>query len=271
MPEMPGIQEKQPRCHIVGVPQGVPTREVRAACDTLSRECLDDITLAVRTWRDHGNLAVALSSVIKRFQLPGLTVVRSPRSDQECTIPEPAVLPFEPTDLDETHPALVPLSEQLWPSDARAQPCPRPSRRHRVLRSVVAPGLAIVFLSFYLFLEFGQFGSFFTNLVIILSMGLIAAAVWAVLSWRNGHWFVVPGGVVVRRSIIGWLSRRSRLYTPGNSILFVERTWPDWQATICEGYQSVGRSLTDVERAVLLAAWRSPVEPPDLSELFGSE
>jgi hypothetical protein len=213
-------------------------------------------------------MAVELSSVIRRFEVGGIAIVYVNPSAPEFKVPAPIQVPFEPTELDETHPAMEPLCELSWPTDEVGRGRPRAARARRLVIRVVVPVVGVILGAIYMFLDFGKTGTLFANLMVLFFMVLVMLAILGALLWQAGRWFVVPGGVVVRRVIVGPFAWAPRLYTPRNSILFIEYAWPGWEATIAQGYRRINRSLTDVECAVLLAAWQSPREPPDLDELF---
>ena len=138
-----------------------------------------------------------------------------------------------------------------------------------MLARLIIPGAAVVFLSVAALLQFGPGETALGYLVAALLGLLMGLAVVGAFLWRSGRWYVVPGGVVVRRFVLGPFGKAAHLYRPADSVLFIERAWGAWEATICRSYRCFSRSLTDVECAVLLAAWQSPLKLPALDELLG--
>jgi len=89
----------------------------------------------------------------------------------------------------------------------------------------------------------------------------------SLMHWRR-QWFLVPGGVVVRRS--GWLDRAWRVhcFRRDSAVLFVHETARgEWRAQVGDGERVELEYMTRREAAMLLRAWLSPLSPPEAGML----
>ncbi|MBN2563698.1 MAG: hypothetical protein JXQ75_22500 [Phycisphaerae bacterium] len=108
--------------------------------------------------------------------------------------------------------------------------------------------------------------------VAILGLSVAEGLMHSVL---YGQWFIIPGGLVVRKFSFRSLSTKLHRFTPADTILLIRSASPGWQAGLWEKGRArasmKNRSLTAFEYTALLGAWQSPLPPPPRDQLVDFE
>ena len=223
-----------------------------------------------------------LGWIVEQFRLPGLALIwnampfpptqRSPVSEEMyMDPPAPLELPFEPTPLSEgasTTAALVSAGASPGQAD-RGQTSPwfvgwSCLQVLAVLAIVLTPCLLLSCCGFLV-----PVGMLEILGVVGAVGGLFGAlGIWAMRRRSaSGQWFLVPGGVVVRRQSL----MRARVvldrYTPADSVLLVLPRPPGWLTTLGQGRRRIRQLLSPQECVALLRAWQCPLPPPEIVEL----
>ncbi len=222
-----------------------------------------------------------LHTIRERHGLPGVALVQTVQGKHELTIPSPTLVPFEAIELDETHPAI----EALLSSEARGHAplldVPVRSRYWRhTLRAIILIALLYAGLLVVARLSTPSLWSWPETILFALLGALALVSALLVLAFpvrgRPGlrwepRWYLVPGGVALRRRAPLPLRRRWRLYTPRDTVLTITPLRSGWQAALDRGGVQIVHGFTPLECAALLAAWQSPVPPPpaELLEQLG--
>lgn len=252
----------QRRGHEQRFPSGLPITEVdarvRDARGRLLNSSLSTILLAKSLYRDgHAGLSIRIAR-------------------QRDLIPiEPLEVPIEPMLISEDDPnfaALVP--ECLLPSQPRKPTGPalrattteEESRWHRYF--IQRKGWVWLSLNVFMCFFYGlhalrtrQLGLAFPLWLALLIASLIPAFARGTPSFV-AHNFIVPGGLLSRRGGRLTLLRRSE------SVLIADSIWrTQWNVIIFNGQAKARLQITDRELAVLLRAWLSPLQPPDIEQL----
>jgi len=194
-------------------------------------------------------------------------------------VPPPLAVPFEPIELDETHPSVPALAEALTAASSadatggRSGAALVPARTYR--RWFVrfgAPAIMLFNVGLQAVIQtITQTATQgFRFWFVAMWGGIVLATVLplVIYGWySSAQWFIVPGGVAVRRSFVGKLGKRLELYTPADTILQIGPDNLAWVAVLARGKQRVTRRLTQIEATVLLGAWQSPLRTPGAGEL----
>ena len=243
------------------------------ACPGMAPETLARVREAAALWRDDRYRAKRLATAIRDLNLPGLTFVFSLKK-RELAVPPPLAVPFEPIELDETHPSIPALAESAaGATDGRADAALVPARTFR--RWFVRFGApAIILFNVGLqaviqtITQTAVHG--FRFWFVAMWGGILLATVLplVIYGWySSAQWFIVPGGVVLRRSFAGKVGKRLELFTPADTILQIGPDNLAWVAVLARGKQRVTRRLTQIEATALLGAWQSRLRTPEAGEL----
>lgn len=242
----------------------VGPRAAAPRCPGLSFDLLAAIGQAGAAWRDDHYKAKRLHEVVRVHGLPGLALFWNRRA-RPLTLPQPLAVPFEPMELDESHPGLAAICEYSAYVERASGRLPRPSVARRWTIRLIIPLVTTFILMAH-------------SVNVCLAGGLMGAAAFAIVAigasvgfallswWLSDRWLVIPGGVVIRRSLWGRVGASLKRCTPADTILIIRPGNPGWLAQLW-GKWPERRRLTDVECAVLLAAWQSPIPPPALELL----
>jgi hypothetical protein len=182
--------------------------------------------------------------------------------------PEPLDVPFQPQPLNEAHTALPCAGGGAGDSTASTQ-------RSEFRRRVLLRGGWWVFALGVIPAALQLLASVFRKDVadVLMLATLVALLLFAPVDWRfNRQWFLVPGGVVLRKA--GWRSARwtLHLFERTSSVLFVgmsART--QWLAAVADGKEASHLQVTPAEADLLLRAWLSSVPPPPIETLSDLE
>jgi hypothetical protein len=256
---------ERPGCLVVEMPAAtVGPRAGAPRCPGLPDALLGAIGQAGAAWRDDQYKAKRLREVVGSHGLPGLALFWNRRASP-LILPQPLGVPFEPMELDESHPGLAALCEYSAYVQLESGRRPHPSVARRWIVRLIIP----LVTTFILFSH---------SINVCLAGGIRGAAAFAILAvgasvgfallswWMSDRWLVVPGGVVIRRSLWGRVGASLKRCTPADTILIIRPGNPGWLAQLW-GKWPERRRLTDVECAVLLAAWQSRIPPPNLELL----
>ena len=205
-----------------------------------------------------------LRSLPEHVGQTGFAVVVRPENTA-LAIPRPLDTQIEPIALDEGHRDLKALCEH--PAIADAIPVEkRAGRRHR--RWMARLG----FSGLLLFLLIQGISQIAVHRSWLVGVGwgsiLVVAAGYALVSWwRADDWYLVPGGVAIRRGLFKKEGRLLQLCTRSNAWLMLRWVSPNWRATLYVADARWHRTLTELECVALLAAWQSPLPPPEVERL----
>jgi hypothetical protein len=257
-------------CCIITVAEGRQVGAVIGVPADSAQDCLREVQQAVRRRRGPTSaLAHDLWSLARRFGLPGIAVVWERGARAGTEIPAPIAVPFEPTALDERGGALGALCAATLTGAPSGRRDPVPSG---VGRRIVRIGLlvaTVVGAGVYVVLDaVGPAASVLGNVLLAAAGLLVALGMVIVWHLRGGQWFIVPGGVVVRRFSFDAFGTVKAHYTPRNSVLIATRDIAGWNVGVHQGWHCVKRSVTDLEATALLAAWRTTTPLPPMDEVL---
>lgn len=255
------------RIHAVTIKVPSRGRRVRAECPTLGEDVVADIEPAVATDAPRRRLTRALRAVCQKHGVYGL-VVRYKGVGPELRIPPPIDFAFEPVELDETQPSLLVLLKHAHRDKEAYEPgTGRSTVRYLVLKFARPLVTAMDDMRSGIFDVVGASGMVGIALVVLSVPVLVVRR--AVCAWRDGRWFLVPSGVVVRRPVVGSFERRLRRCAAEDSILIMMHAPGGWHAVIFHAGSEYARWMSDTEAAALLSAWQSPLDAPDDDQLRG--
>ncbi|MGE0482295.1 MAG: hypothetical protein AB7Q17_17695 [Phycisphaerae bacterium] len=263
-PTTPADAANEPRAaHVVEVELNWGGDLKSVACPTLpDAAIISKLRDAVAPWRHYGVMARRLAIIRKYHALPGIAVAFY-TAKRRLAIPPPLRVPFEPLELDEGHANVTGLIDSLEPaaaSAARKRPIARWVVRMGIMTAILLPqvvnGLVqvIVHRKAWAYWLWG---------LIIGSIVLVGAINWLI----TPQWLLVPGGVVLRRSMFGRIGESLRRYTPADAVLVLRPMNPGWNAELWRESGVTRRRATDLEAQLLLAAWQNPLPPPDEQRL----
>ncbi len=181
-------------------------------------------------------------------------------------LPPPCAQPFEPTPLNGADPTLHALGDLLL---EQADPAMHDILRRRARWSELAK--VNLFVTLLLLLQTAAFAILLwrwphalqpSMLLFAASYALFVYAAVYFLCRRN--WYIVPGGVVIRRaSAIG--AMQLRVFSPANGLLVTG--YRQVHLIIRDTGKTLRANVSPFEIAVLLAVWQSPIPAPDVSKL----
>ncbi len=254
-------------CHVVRLrPEKGVSRAVAASCD-LPDDIRAAVVEAAAPWRDPPYVTKRLRAIVERHGLPGIAVLWETVKGGGPPTPPPITMPFEPIELNEAHPTLCDL---CGASPDTAAPRPAPPKASAWRRFLVRLGMPVGILFFLGFELISAATASPRNPWMLLRLPLfvgtllvVAGTVW----WLSGQWLIIPGGLVVRRSVYGKVGVMLSRYTPADSMLYVRPMPPGWEVQIWRGRRHVKRMLTGLELSALLGAWQSPLPAPETDRL----
>lgn len=247
--------------HLVHVVKTGPDREV--ICPTLDEPVREMIRNIAAGWRDPRSIGRRLGELRNELGLGGM-VVWLDYSAKYPAMPQPLEVPFEPLELDE---ARAPLAD-LCGTSSDPEEVAR-LRSSRLRRTWIRMGVPLaVFLPQVIngSLQMLLNGSLFIYLLwigILSAVALMGVMTW----WMSDQWFIVPRGVVVRRSLAGKLGRRVQLFTPQDTVVLVLQQVPYSMIQLWRNGRVQQRRSTMLELTALTAAFASPLAPPTLDQL----
>lgn len=239
----------------------IPTPDAGGLSPAVIAELID----ATASWRDAKYVIKRLESLREREKLPGLALWYA-HPKHATDVPAPLDVPFEPYELDEGR---APLAE-LVGSTSSADPDELAAlRTSRIKRMMARLGLPVIILAAQLPNAITQL-AVHRNLFVLWLWGAmlvcgIATAV--IIWWLSDQWLIVPGGVVIRKSMVGKVGESLKLYTPADSTLIVRPQQSINSLELWRGTHVKRRLATKLECAALLAAWQSHIPPPDPDRL----
>ncbi len=256
-------------CHVVTL-NGLSAMNTRAAAWTAtSRTLPEEDVLAVKdaaaVWRDWGYTRKRLEALVARNQWPGLVVVYVLKN--KYTVPRPLEMPIEPLELNEGDPAIRAIAER----DASPGTASETSLAFRAWRRVLAR-VGTGFIGFISPLINAIAGLAMRNwwqLYINAGIMAVGMVIFAVIWWlTSAQWFIVPGGLIRRRGVVGKLGVQLTRFRPAGTIMVV-RPFPPagWSASFVCGDQHLSLRLTTTELSAVLAAWQSPLPCPAVEQL----
>lgn len=258
-----GDAHLRPGCYVVEMPATtVGPKAQPPRCSQLPADLVAAIAEAGAAWRDDKYKVRRVRDVVRANQLPGVALFWNTHTPP-LTVPPPLVFQFEPTTLDESEVALQALCDDVLTVAAAEEPDRRPSPsfgRRWLVRLLIPTITTVCLLSQFLDPCIVTLGG--GSIVFVLLAVLFAAAGVYLSWWLSDQWLIVPGGVLVRRSLWGKVGESLKRCTPGDTLLLIRPGNPGWSAMLC-GRGREQRRLTDFECAALLAAWQSPLPAPD--------
>ncbi len=263
-----GSDTSAPRtaCPVVWLTLGEKADRATARSPELPGDALRAIGAVAEGCRRERDFAVRVQRILNQRELPGAAIVHVPVGRPDPPAAPLITVPFEPMELNEANRSLQGICNVNPGPDGPHLPAPGRSRlRWAAMRTSmpvsVAAGLAACMMMSALL---GRAGTPFY--FVLGALGLVVLFALA-LSYPAAQWFLVPGGVVVRRFAFG----RSRValdrYTPADAVLVLQHKSPGWEVRIWREREKVSRMLTVFEAVALLGAWRSPLAPPPLHQL----
>jgi hypothetical protein len=256
------------RPHVVFVLAHEHGDTVGAACATLPDETVSVLQEAVALWRDETLRVKRTWEAIDRHGLAGLVVIYLMGPKAEVPIPPPIQVPFEPQELVESNGALLEIVlsgsgeslESLVPRN-------RVALWQRLKIYLGVPLMVFAWVAGLFFHILSQGSRLSTAAApIFVTLAIVGAALF--VRAMGGRWFLVPGGVALRRSPLR--PRGVMLFTRENAFLVIRvvhvsgrgTNWSLWNATVHSRARTAKRRLTRTECIALLAGWLSPVQPP---------
>lgn len=254
-------------CHFITLPGFLAkSKDEAPASDTLDSELLVAAAQAAASWRDMKYVASRLAALRDDRQLPGIAVCYYVL--ERPTMPPAITVPFEPVTLDESEPMIRGLV------DSAIQPgSPKPKAPNSFSRAFIRVGVPlIVFANIGVQAAvnfFVQRGSIRWSM---LGLFVATAAVLVFTMFISYHasdrWFLVPGGVVRRKSLLrSWHGPILR-HTPRDTVLII-RPMP-MGGGVAQLWRKGVRServLTPIELRALIGAWKSPFPAPKLDQM----
>ena len=260
--------DARPASYVVHITPGKKGSRDKAECVDLPADVLERFSMAGAAWRNMKHRLKRLAALRRELKLPGLAVVYRPGRGRRIETPLPIPVPFEPIELDETHPALTQLVQHVVEPDPEN---PTIKKTFAVNRWLTRLGIPAVMLFVWIpqmiqaavrdgVRSFG-FGMWIAMLLVMF--GILLYVHW----FRSAQWFIVPGGVVLRRAVFGRVGESLQRFTPADTLLTIMREQRGWQGRLTRGPADVTKRLTELECVALLAAWQSRVRTPTLDEM----
>lgn len=248
--------------HVVRVAMSRAWKTQAVRCGTLAPEIVDEIRSLSAAWRDAKKSALSLDRLRRRHDLGGLVVWYAVDSKTPpAPTPGPLTIPFEPLELDEGRAPLAELCGATGDEDAATA-----LRSRRWRRGILRFGLPATMLAQlpYAITQIAVHRNLFTIVLWVSTFSLVFLSVFVVWCMAD-QWLLVPGGVVIRKSIVGKISESLRLYTPTDALIIIRPQPPGRVIELWRDGQARRRRTTVLETVALVAAWQSPLAPPDLS------
>jgi hypothetical protein len=210
-----------------------------------------------------------LRSMVQRLSTLGCRGVTARIGNAKDLTPvRPIKESFEPIPLDETGN----LFSQLEP-DAGQNSTDAPATTSSLMRNIRLGGGWLMIAPFSLLLLMGVIESIRSkrispNLIQWSVMTLIVLLGIGKGAQRSRfQWFLVPGGLVVRRTRRWKKEWQIELYKRAESVLVLRSSNRIWAAHVANPEHNAKASMTQREAQMLLRAWLSPLPTPPLEQL----
>ncbi|MBL8878235.1 MAG: hypothetical protein JNG88_03865 [Phycisphaerales bacterium] len=255
------------RCHFLMLP-GFLTKahQEQPFSDTLDDELLAAAAQAAASWRDAKFVASRLEALRDARQLPGIAVCYY--MQDRPTMPGAITVPFEPVTLDEAEPMICGLVDSaVWKGDSKTSP------RNSINRTFLRIGIPLmVFANFGIQMAVQLIvhgGLIRWNMFLLLVTSFLIVVGGALIAYHaSDRWFLIPGGVVRRKSLLrSWHGPLVR-HTPRDTVMII-RPMPmgGGIAQLWRKGSKSERALTPTELRALIGAWKSPLPAPELDRL----
>lgn len=260
---MEATQPIQRGCHVICV--GFDhADQLRAVCPTLSHDTLTEIENATATGFSNASLLRIVRGIARRDGLSGIALVwnQSPfpkppgslAGEYYVTPPPPLGLVFEPVELNETDRRLAELLDESCSSISRGGVPRLPARRPYASM----PGVLIAMGAIALLILAWVTPVPCCMLLLCIPLVIVLTRL---PKFGSPAWFLVPGGVLVRRAGLGRASVRLSVHCPGETILVAHPRPPGWTVRLI-GSKTHTRFLTQLEFRALLRVWQSGLDMP---------
>jgi len=267
----------RPTCHILHLHLSKWLKIDSAECPGLDDVSARRLTEAAAIWRDEKFRIKRIAEACRELDLPTLAIVQTigDRKKLNFDIPPPLTVPFEPVELDETHPALSGMVETLVSKDGDAEGAEIKKARWlgRAFIRIGAPAIILLNVTIQAvvqsIVQIGKQGFQLWFVAMWMAILGVTAAACFYGVWRtSAQWILIPGGVVVRRTFWKNVGTRLECYIPADSMLMLTPDNMGWNATFFRGVRAVQhRRLTRLEATALLAAWQSPIPPRPIENM----
>ncbi|MBK8913469.1 MAG: hypothetical protein IPM64_02510 [Phycisphaerales bacterium] len=291
--ESPATDPPAPAAHVLVIEANRQYRPMFSTSETLSESDRAELHAAAGSWRDLKYRARDVRAVADRLKLGGVAIwyrqhgpIKAvPRNEEHgrelyrssgakpAPIPAPITVPFEPVPLEEEFPGLEDLlhSTAEPPGHGGEAAGEAPIRRPNFLRRWALRTWVGIFMLPLLINATVQIiihkqrwvvlAVWLPILAIVILGAVVIAALW-------DRWMVVPGGVIVRRTMFGTVRLNLQLFTARDAVLVVYPHPHGWVARLQRpNGPARTRTVTDVELQVLLAAWQSPLPSPTAEQM----
>ena len=106
------------------------------------------------------------------------------------------------------------------------------------------------------------------NIILWALMLTVFFGIFVLMWFLTDDWYIVPGGVIVRRSLFRRVGEKLRLFTPDNTMLVIRPGPPGFFAEVWkDGLPLASRRTTLLEASALVGAWHSDLDAPPLEQL----
>ncbi len=253
-------------CHVVWMPDLIPTR---SECATLSPEIVAAVHRGASPLRKPERVVEHLRKIIDSHQLEGIAMFWA-GSTHRSLLPPPLEVPFEPTELNERQPELRWLCRAAPNAPESNRKLPKPLSLWRNLAVSLFVGYFLVSLGIQIVAGIRS-GNPAAAVLPSLHFLIMSALVLILYMRRRRNWLLVPRGVLERQPALGWWGGRIRRYTPQDTVLLIRPSRQGygvyWDAELWQQDRRTARMLTSLECHALLAAWQSPIPPPEAEQL----
>ncbi len=215
------------------------------------------------------SVGVPANAVIERLaELGCFNMTARVCKPKDMTPVQPMEVTFEPIPLDETGS----LFAQLESDSAQDAPS-TPRATSTLARNIRLGGGWFVLIPFSFALLMSMIDSIrlkhITGMLIqwsimtgILVLGIGKGA------WRSRfQWFLIPGGLAVRRARRWKGDWQLELYERTQSVLVVHNRYRIWTVSVASAERATKAAMTQREARMLLRAWLSPLPTPPLAQL----
>lgn len=264
-------------CRVLHLHMGNYGKIESADCPGIADEAAQKLAAAGAAWRDERFRLKRIADVCRELNLPPFAILQTIGKKKRLHLeaPPPLTVPFEPIELDETHPVLAGIVENLIVADG--DPDDATIRRSPwYARSFVRLGAAaIVMLNMTIqavvqtIAQSAAHGFRLWFIAMIWGIWGLVAAGCAYGLWRtSAQWLLIPGGVIIRRTFWKNVGTKLERYTPADTLLMMAPDNIGWWTSLIRKEKAIHRKrFTRMEATALLAAWQSPIPPKRLNEM----
>lgn len=249
-------------CHVLYVDISKTTRIDAVSAPTLPPETVTRLRRIVAAWRWHQSVARDLQAVRRTLAPAGLLVWYA-LSNKRLKTPTPLCVPIEPMELDEGRAPLADLIEDAIAADPKL-------RKTRWWRRVLTRiGVPLIIFASNLPNAIAQLILHHNLFTYLLWTGILTmfVAIAVLIYLLAEPWYIVPGGVMVRRTFAGKPGASMTYFARSDSVLVIRPGNQGHTAQLWREGAFKHRQLTPLELAALLAAWTSPLMPPPAERL----